>query len=197
MAGKNRKHDKDYYAWVVYQWITTTYSEWGCDITSVWEHIEKNFPNATKAFKHMHEKVVKRAFDEAVPKQFDKPNSVCEAVASLIPIPKKDFLYFDVCTKEMKEGYEELNIYPWNRLVEIRRVDLILAIMLFAEDFATQPLSCKNVKFDAAKRLVVENKYLIFEVEKVAQHTFARIYIKGVGILEYKIATKKPQKAVQ
>ena len=41
--------DKRFYVWTMTECIKSTYEWWGIDMMSMFSHIKKNFPNATKA----------------------------------------------------------------------------------------------------------------------------------------------------
>ena len=48
------KKDKDFYVWTMAECIKDTYEWWGIDMMSMYDHIKKDFPNATKAIKKMY-----------------------------------------------------------------------------------------------------------------------------------------------
>ena len=65
--------------------------------------------------------------------QFENPQYVYEAIANFVPAQKK--LRFDIRTKEQSKEYKELNMCSWNRFVSINRIDLVMAVLLFTEEF--------------------------------------------------------------
>ena len=69
---------------------------------------------------------------------FNNPQYVYELIANLIPdhgVLDFDLLDFDLRTRNLKEEFKPYNICSWNRYVKIRRIDLIMAILLFTESF--------------------------------------------------------------
>ena len=48
------KKDKDFYVWTMAECIKDTYEWWVIDMMSMYDHIKKDFPNATKAIKKMY-----------------------------------------------------------------------------------------------------------------------------------------------
>ena len=48
------KKDKDFYVWTMAECIKDTYEWWGIDMMSMYDHIKKDFPNASKAIKKMY-----------------------------------------------------------------------------------------------------------------------------------------------
>ena len=47
------KKDKNFYVWTMEECIKSTYEWWGIDIMSMYDNIQVDFPDATKAIKCM------------------------------------------------------------------------------------------------------------------------------------------------
>lgn len=126
------KKDKDFYVWTMAQCIKSTYEWWGIDMMSMYDNIKKDFPNATVAIHKMYDDLREPDFYESKFLVFEKAEYVYQALANLIPHHEK--LRFDTITKEQAKEYEGLNMCSWDRFVEISRIDLIMAVLLFTED---------------------------------------------------------------
>lgn len=178
------KKDKDFYVWTMAECIKNTYEWWGIDMMSMYDHIKKDFPNATKAIEKMHSNFNVSKFYEAQYLFFEKPQYVYEAIASFIPLYEQ--LRFDIRTKEQAKEYKSLNMCSWNRFVSIKRIDLLMAIILFAEETILQPITSKNVILTEKKLTVYEN-FVTLKVSKYEKKTYVSIRIRNVMLLEYVI----------
>lgn len=74
----------------------------------------------------------------------------------------------------------------WNRFVSIKRIDLLMAVILFAEKFILQPITSKNVIF-TEKKLTVYGNVVTLKVSKHEKKTYVSIRIRNVILLEYVI----------
>ena len=74
----------------------------------------------------------------------------------------------------------------WNRFVSIKRIDLLMAVILFAEEFILQPITSKNVIF-TEKKLTVYGNVITLKVSKHEKKTYVSIRIRNVILLEYVI----------
>lgn len=74
----------------------------------------------------------------------------------------------------------------WNRFVSIKRIDLLMAVILFAEEFILQPITSKNVIF-TEKKLTVYGNVVTLKVSKHEKKTYVSIRIRNVILLEYVI----------
>jgi hypothetical protein len=88
MSGQN----KDFYVWTMAEYIKSTYEWWGIDMMSMFDYIEKDFPNATEAIKKMYVNLKAQSY-AAKSLQFENPQFVYEAISSLVPVNEK--LSFD------------------------------------------------------------------------------------------------------
>ena len=180
MSQKN----KDFYVWTMAECIKSTYECWGIDMTSMYDNIKEDFPNATTAIHKMYANLKEPDFYRSRFLVFEKIEYVYEALANLIPHYEE--LLFDIITKEQSKEYESLNMCSWNRFVEINRIDLIMAVLLFTEEFILQPVASKNVILTDSQ-LTVYGNFVTFEVSKKEDKTHISILIKDVILLEYVI----------
>ena len=79
-----------------------------------------------------------------------------------------------------------MNICSWDQFVEIRRIDLIMAVLLFTEEFILQPVTSENVTL-TDNQLTVNGTFVKLEVSKKKDKTHVSILIKDVMHLEYVI----------
>jgi len=178
------KKSKDFYVWTMANCIKSIYEEWGIDMMSMYDNIKKDFPNATKAIHKMYAKLRKPNFYKSKFLVFEQVEYVYEAIANLIP-PHKE-LRFDITTKEQAKKYEGLNMCSWNEFVEINRIDLLMAVLLFTEEFILQPVKSNNVNL-TDNQLTVEGTFVKLEVSKKEDKTHVSILIRDVMLLEYVI----------
>ena len=180
MSGQN----KEFYVWTMAECIKSSYECWGVDMMSMFDNIEKDFPNATEAIKKMYSNFEAQNCYAAKSLQFKKPQFVYEAISSLVPVNEK--LRFDLRTKEQSKEYKDLNMCSWNRFVSINRMDLIMAVLLFAEEFILQHITSKNVVLTDNK-LTVYGNFVTLKVSKHQDKTYISIRIRNVMLLEYVI----------
>lgn len=183
------KKNKDFYVWVIAECIKNTYDFWGIDIMSRFDEIEKYFPNVSKAIKKMYSEVYETeeneiSFFETEPLYFSNPQYVYEAISNFVPFYSK--IRFNIKTKEQNEKYKNINIYSWDRYVPIRRIDLIVAVLLFTEEFIFLPLSAKNV-FYTDNKLLAYGDFVTLKVSKRIEKTIISIKVRDVMNIEYSI----------
>ena len=175
-------NNKDFYVWTMEECIKSIYEEWGIDMMSMYKEIRKNFPNAAEAVKKMYNNFKVSKIYKAKYLSFENPLYVYEAIANLVPLHKE--LYFDIRTKELNKKYKNLNLCSWNRFIPIERIDLLMAVLLFTEEFILKPIASKNVIFTTNK-LTVYGNFVIFKVSKHNKKTYISIKIRNVMLLEY------------
>lgn len=176
------KKDKNFYVWTLEDCIKSTYEYWGIDMMSMYKSIEKDFPIAAVAIKKMYAGLAEPDFYKSQFVFFEKVQYVYEAIANLIP--QHEDLFFDVKTKEQFSEYERLNICSWNKFVKIKRIDLLMAVLLFTEEFILHPISDENVIF-TDNSLTVDGNLINLKVSKHQNKTNISILIKDVMLLEY------------
>lgn len=178
------KKDKDFYVWTMAECIKSTYEWWGIDMMSMYDNIKEDFPNATAAIHKMYDNLRELDFYESKFLVFEKAEYVYEAIANLIP-PHEELL-FDIITKEQSKEYEGLNMCSGNRFVEISRIDLVMAVLLFTEEFILQPVKSDNVNL-TDNQLTVNGTFVTLEVSKNEDKTHVAILIRDVMLLEFVI----------
>ena len=178
------KQNKDFYVWTLQECIKDTYEWWGTDMTSMYDNIKRDFPNVTRAIPKMHSDFKTSNFYDTKPLKFENIQFIYEAISNLVPTDEK--LKFDLRTKEQSKDYKYLNICSWNEFISINRIDLIIAVLLFTEEFILQPISSRNVVL-TDKKITVYGSFVTFKVSKHEDKTYISIRIRNVMLLEYVI----------
>ena len=159
---------KDFYVWTMAECIKSTYEWWGIDMMSMYHNIKEYFPNAIVAIHKMYDNLREPDFYESKFLVFEKVEYVYEALANLIP--QHEVLNFDTTTKEQSKEYKRLNMCSWDRFVPISRIDLVMAVLLFTEEFILQPVTSKNVIL-TDNQLTVYGNFVTLEVSKKEDKT--------------------------
>lgn len=180
MSEKNR----DFYVWTMAECIKNTYEWWGIDMMSMYDHIKKDFPNVIVAIKKIYSNFEPKKYYKAKPFIFENVQFVYEAISNFVPLD--DRLCFNIRTKEQSKEYKDLNICSWNHFVSINRMDLLMAVLLFTEEFILQPISSKNVIL-TDKKITVYGNFVTLKVSKHEDKTYISIRIRNVMLLEYVI----------
>lgn len=178
------KKDKEFYVWTMAECIKNTYEWCGIDMMYMYDNIKKDFPNAANAIQKIYSNFDAQKFYEAQCLLFEKPEYVYETIANFIPLYEE--LHFDTRTKEQAKEYKNLNMCSWNRFVSIKRIDLLMAVILFAEEFILQPITSKNVIL-TEKKITVYGNFVTLKVSKHEKKTYVSIRIRNVILLEYVI----------
>lgn len=176
------KKSKDFYVWTLGECIKDTYEWWGIDMMSMYDHIKEDFPNAAGAIQEMYDDFDEEDYFLSKCLSFKQVQYVYQAIANLIPMKKA--LKFDTITKEQNKKYKDLNILPWNKFVRINRMDLLMAILLFTEEFIFYPVTSSKVVLTDTK-LIVYGEHLTFKVSKHEEKTYVSIRIHDVMLLQY------------
>ena len=176
------RKSKDFYVWVLSECIKDTYEWWGNDMMSMYDRIKQDFPNAAQAIQNMYIGWNEEDFYKAEYRPFKQVYYVYQAIANFIPLKK--MLRFNIKTKEQNNKYKSLNICSWNKFVSINRMDLIMAILLFTEEFIFYPVTSPNVVL-TEKNIIVYGEHLTFKVSKHEEKTYVSIKIHNVIILQY------------
>ena len=178
------KKNKAFYVWTMAECIKDTYEFWGFDMMSMFDKIYRNFPNAAEAIKKMYGNFKAQNCYSAKSLQFENPQLVYEAISSLVPVNEK--LQFHIWTKEQSKKYRALNICSCIGYESINRMDLLMAVLLFTEEFIFLPLTAKNVIMTDNK-LICYGKFVTLEVTKNQDNTLISIMIRNVILLHYLI----------
>ena len=178
------KKDKEFYVWTMGECIKDTYEWWGTDMMSMYDNIEKDFPNAIVAIHKMYDNLEKTNFYKSKFIAFEKVEYVYQALANLIPYQEE--LYFDIKTKEQSIKYKKLNMGSFGEFVKIQRIDLIMAVLLFSEEFIFQSVNNENVNI-IDNQLTVNGNFVKLDVSRDKEKTYISIIIRDVMLLEYEI----------
>ena len=178
------KKDKEFYVWTMGECIKDTYECWGIDMMSMYDNIEKDFPNAIVAIHKMYDNLEKTNFYKSKFIAFEKVEYVYQALANLIPYQEE--LYFDIKTKEQSIEYKKLNMGSFGEFVKIQRIDLIMAVLLFSEEFIFQSVNNENVNI-IDNQLTVNGNFVKLDVSRDKEKTYISILIRDVMLLEYVI----------
>ena len=176
--------NREKFVFALEEGIKTTYEQWGIDMMSVYDHIERDFPNAARAIQCMYCNFNLKACYELSPKCFDEPQFVYEMISNFISPYRK--LKFNIWTRELSKEFKELNICSWSSFQNINRIDLLMAILLFTEEFAFEPITSRKVQL-IEKKLVIHGTYVKFTISKLEDRTYISIRIRNVMILTYVI----------
>ena len=125
-----------------------------------------------------------KACYELSPKFFNEPQFVYEMISNFISPYRK--LKFNIWTRELSKEFKELNICSWSSFQNINRIDLLMAILLFTEEFAFEPITSRKVQL-TEKKLVIHGTYVKFTVSKLEDRTYISIRVRNVMILTYVI----------
>lgn len=180
MSEKN----KDFYVWTITKYINSTHKWWGIDIMSIYDNIKKDFPNATEAIQKMYHKLRKPNFYKSKLLVFEQAEYIYEAIANLIP--QYSELQYTITTKEQSQKYKELNMHSWNRFIETSRIDLLMAVLLFTEEFILEPVQSDNVNL-TDNHLTVNGNFVTLEVSRKEDKTHVSILVRDVILLKYAI----------
>lgn len=178
-----RKNGKEYYV-QIYGELKSTYEWWGIDMMSMFDHIRRDCPNVALAIHKMYTLSEEPNYYQAKFHVFSTVKYVYEAIANLIPAHNR--LQFDTFTKELSEEYATLNMLSWHRFVPIQRIDLLMAILLFTEDFIFLPITDKCVIYEK-NSLTVYSNFVTFKIKKKDGKTFVSIKIRNVILFTYVI----------
>ncbi|MBE5821795.1 MAG: hypothetical protein E7311_04320 [Clostridiales bacterium] len=180
---KYTKKDRNFYIWTLSNCIKSIYEEWGIDMMSMYDNIQKDFPNAAKAIRKMYSKFNINNYGKAKPLTFENSEYIYQAIANFIPA--KQNLKFDLTTNELDKKYENLNMCSWDKFVHINRMDLLMAILLFTEEFIFDPISSSNVKVTDENLFISSEFVLINFVKAKTGEIIVYITVKDVLTLKY------------
>ena len=74
----------------------------------------------------------------------------------------------------------------WKKPIQIRRIDLLMAVLLFTEEFILRPVKSENVNL-TDNQLTVNGTFVELEVSKKEEKTIISFLIQEVMLLEYEI----------
>ena len=74
----------------------------------------------------------------------------------------------------------------FGKVVKIQRIDLIMAVLLFTEEFIFQSVNNENVNI-IDNQLTVNGNFVKLDVSRDKEKTYISIIIRDVMLLEYEI----------
>lgn len=162
--------------------ILSSYQWWGHDLIPLLENIKQTHPVVSNAFGKMYEKTnvgyVAQTFD-SITKFYQKLSSL---------IPKSEKLYTRLEVKALRKKNDNIAI---NESYVLNRVDYLIAILCFMEEFALLSLNEKNVA--STKNMLAahaENVDVFVERNTKKEITIVRITIPCELIIEYSCSEK-------
>ena len=158
------------------------YENWGTDIMSLYEEIKEYYPNAMGALCEIYYIINPDLYKAKF--LVKEVEYIYQALTSLIPNQEK--LKFNIITKEQSKAYDEYNICPWESFSEIERINLIMPILLFTEEFILGSVKSENVIF-TDDQLTVNGTFVELKILKEKDETYVSILIKDVLLLKYVI----------
>ena len=77
-------------------------------------------------------------------------------------------------------------MHSWNRFIETSRIDLLMAVLLFTEEFILEPVQSDNVNL-TDNHLTVNGNFVTLEVSRKEDKTHVSILVRDVILLKYAI----------
>lgn len=178
-----KEMNRDFYIWAMAQ-LKSTSEHWGIDYTSCLENFRKDLPNVYKAFTDIYGKYTQEEIYKMDQPVIENPQNIAEVIYNILPMSKK--INHDSFTRHQNSKYAYLNICSWNRKVPTMKCDLLLAILMFTEDFIDNLIESR-VLIDEKKDTIIYGRYTTLEFCKREGIMFVNITIRGVMKLVYKI----------
>ena len=171
--------DTVFYTWVVEEFIHETLLLHGTKFIKLYYYLKQYFPEAIKTFDKMYYNFKLNDLYNLRPLKVCKPNYVYEHISNLIP-SKKNFK-FDLYINEFSDKYKHLHC---NSSEEIERIDLILLILLFSEEFISKPVKINNINFTPSE-LTAEGTYVSLNIRHNMNTTSINIQIKDALSIQF------------
>lgn len=179
-----RKKNKEFYVWTVKECIKDMYENWGTDMMSMYSYIQADFPNAADAITKIYTKFTNdRDCYQSEAITFEKVEYVYQAIANIIPNHK--VLRFNFVTKNEAEEYEFLKICSFENDEPIERIDLMMTIMLFTEEFILWPIKNERVISSTETELSIMGNFVTLKICIIEEKTYVSIIIEDVILLQY------------
>lgn len=172
------KKNKDFYVSTMARCIQKTYECWQLDANPMYNIVRRYSNNALIAIHKIYSNLRAPDFFEADLLSFERPEYVYEAISSLIPSEKR--IKVDVTIEDYSNQCKLSNIYI------ARRINLIMAILLFSEQFVLQPITSKDV-FYTGTELVVHGDFVTFKVSKHEEKTYVSFEVENTMLLQFEI----------
>ena len=173
---KNKSFTREHY---VRMWATIleTYQWWGHDLISLLENIKKTNPDVPKVF----DRIYSKKDGDYVLQTSDKITKFYQKLNALIP--SNEQLYTKLEVKSLKRKNDNISIKEDSCL---QRMDYIIAILCFTEEFAF--LSLKNENVSSNEEILTahsDNIDIFIERNKRTESTLVRITIPCELCIEY------------
>lgn len=173
---KNESFTREYY---VSMWATilSSYQWWGHDLISLLDNIKKTNPIVSDVF----DKIYPKKDGTYVLQTFDKITKFYQKLNALIPSNEK--LYTKLKVKSLKRKNDNISLRENSKL---QRMDYLIAILCFIEEFAFLSLKDKNVSSNENMLTAhSENIDIFIERNKRTETTLVRITIPCELCIEY------------
>lgn len=162
--------------------ILSTYQYWGHELITILDEIKKTNPIAVEVFEKMYNK----EGDSYVSQTFTRAARFYQKLDRLIPSAEE--LYTKLRVKSLNRENKNLAIKETLRL---RRINYLIAILCFMEEFAM--LSLKKSKVFSSENILVahtENIHISIERDNKTEITVVKIIIPREISIEYYSSVK-------
>lgn len=173
---KSESFTSEYYI-SMWETILNCYQWWGHDLSSLMDSIKKTNPIVSEAFDMMY----KKDSNTYVLQTFDKITKFYQKLNELIP--SNEELYTKLEVKSLEKENDKI---LFKEAQILKRIDYIIAILCFTEEFAL--LSLKDGKVSSNKNMLKahsENIELLIERNNDTQITIVKITIPCELCIEY------------
>ncbi|MBE5821796.1 MAG: hypothetical protein E7311_04325 [Clostridiales bacterium] len=171
--------DTVFYTWVVEEFIHETLLLHGTKFIKLYYYLKQYFPEAIKALNKMYYNFKLNDLSKAKPLKVCKPNFIYEHISNLIPSNQN--FKFDLYINEFSDTYKHLNCKASG---SIERIDLILLILLFSEEFIFKPAKINNLNITPSE-LTTEGTYVSINIRHNINTTSINIQIKDALSIQF------------
>ena len=173
---KNESFTREYYV-SMWETILSTYQWWGHDLISLLENIKKTNPIVHEVF----DKIYSKNNGTYVLQHSDKITKFYQKLNALIPLNEK--LYTKLEVKSLKRKNDNISLKENGML---QRMDYLIAILCFIEEFAFLSLKDENVSSNEEILTAHSNNIDIFVERNMSTGiTVVRITIPCELCIEY------------
>ena len=132
---------KDFYL-KTWKTILDAYQWWGKDLMALYDGLQETNPNATKSIEELYDYFCPNRYEEAIIRHYNVPNKFYQKLGELIP--ETDHVYVNLVVKSLKtDKYRDLE---FKEQFKQHRMDYLMAILCFAEEYAQNFLGDENIK---------------------------------------------------
>lgn len=173
---KNESFTREYY---VGMWasILSSYQWWGHDLITLLGNIKQTNPIVSEVF----DKMYKKDGDTYVLQLFNKATKFYQKLDTLVPSVER--LYTKLEVKSLKKANNDITI---KENLMLQRINYLIAILCFTEEFAL--LSLKDKKVSCIENILTahsKNIDIFIENNKQTKITVVRITIPCELVIEY------------